>query len=35
LKAAFPDVLLYLTRVGSSLGTHAGPGGMGVAAREG
>jgi DegV family protein with EDD domain len=35
LKAAFPDVPLYLTRVGSSLGTHAGPGGMGVAAREG
>lgn len=35
LKAAFPDVPLYLTRVGSSLGTHAGPGGMGVAVREG
>ncbi len=35
LKAAFPDVPLYLTRVGSSLGTHAGPGGMGVAVMEG
>jgi DegV family protein with EDD domain len=35
LTAAFPDVPLYLTRVGSSLGTHAGPGGMGVAVREG
>jgi DegV family protein with EDD domain len=35
LKAAFPDVPLNLTRVGSSLGTHAGPGGMGVAVREG
>jgi DegV family protein with EDD domain len=35
LKATFPDVPLYLTRVGSSLGTHAGPGGMGVAVREG
>jgi DegV family protein with EDD domain len=35
LKAAFPDVPLYLTRVGSSLGTHAGPGGMGIAVREG
>jgi len=34
LKMAFPDVPLYLTRVGSSLGTHAGPGGMGVAVRE-
>jgi DegV family protein with EDD domain len=35
LKAAFPDVPLNLTRVGSSLGVHAGPGGMGVAVREG
>jgi DegV family protein with EDD domain len=35
LKAAFPDVPLYLTRVGSSLGTHAGPGGLGVGVREG
>jgi DegV family protein with EDD domain len=34
LKIAFPDVPSYLTRVGSSLGTHAGPGGMGVAVRE-
>ena len=35
IKAAFPDVPLYLTRVGSSLGTHAGPGGIGVALMEG
>ena len=35
LKAGFPDVHVSLTRVGSSLGTHAGPGGMGVAVREG
>jgi len=35
LKAAFPDVPVSLMRVGSSLGTHAGPGGMGVAVREG
>ena len=35
IKAAFPGVPLSLTRVGSSLGTHAGPGGMGVAVREG
>jgi DegV family protein with EDD domain len=35
LKAAFPGVPVSLTRVGSSLGTHAGPGGMGVAVREG
>jgi DegV family protein with EDD domain len=35
IKAGFPDVPLYLTRVGSSLGTHAGPGAMGVAVREG
>lgn len=34
LKALFPDVPLYLTRVGASLGTHAGPGAMGVAVRE-
>jgi DegV family protein with EDD domain len=34
LKALFPDVPLYLTRVGASLGTHAGPGGMGVGVRE-
>jgi DegV family protein with EDD domain len=35
LKAAFPDLPVSLIRVGSSLGTHAGPGGMGVAVREG
>jgi DegV family protein with EDD domain len=35
LKAAFPDATSYLTRVGPSLGTHAGPGAMGVAIREG
>jgi len=35
LKAAFPDAPVALARVGSSLGTHAGPGGMGVAVREG
>lgn len=26
IKAAFPEALIYLTRVGPSLGTHAGPG---------
>ena len=35
LTAAFPGVSVSLTRVGSSLGTHAGPGGMGVGVREG
>jgi fatty acid-binding protein DegV len=35
LKTAFPDLPVSLIRVGSSLGTHAGPGGMGVAVREG
>ncbi len=35
LKAAFPGVPVSLMRVGSSLGTHAGPGGMGIAVREG
>jgi len=35
LKAAFPGVPVSLTRVVSSLGTHAGPGGIGVAVREG
>ena len=35
IKAVYPDVPLSLTRVGSSLGTHAGPGAMGVAVREG
>jgi DegV family protein with EDD domain len=35
LKAGFPGVPVFLMRVGSSLGTHAGPGGMGIAVREG
>jgi len=35
LTAAFPGAPVSLMRVGSSLGTHAGPGGMGVAVREG
>jgi len=35
LTAAFPSVRVSLMRVGSSLGTHAGPGGMGIAVREG
>ena len=35
LKAAFPNATSYLTRVGPSLGTHAGPGAMGVAIWEG
>ncbi|UCG83137.1 MAG: DegV family protein [Dehalococcoidia bacterium] len=34
LKAAFPDATGYLSRVGPSLGTHAGPGAMGVAIWE-
>jgi fatty acid kinase fatty acid binding subunit len=34
IKLAFPGVPLYLTRVGPVLGTHAGPGAMGVAVRE-
>lgn len=34
LKQRFPDATSYLTRVGPSLGTHAGPGAMGVAIRE-
>ena len=34
LNTAFPDLPVSLIRVGSSLGTHAGPGGMGVAVRE-
>jgi len=35
VKALLPDVPLFITRVGSALGTHAGPGAMGVAVREG
>jgi DegV family protein with EDD domain len=34
LKEAFPEATSYLARVGPSLGTHAGPGAMGVAIRE-
>jgi len=34
VKAVFPNVPLYITRVGSALGTHAGPGAMGIAVRE-
>jgi DegV family protein with EDD domain len=35
LKKAFPDATGYLARVGPSLGTHAGPGAMGVVISEG
>jgi DegV family protein with EDD domain len=35
IKGALPDVPIHLTRVGASLGTHAGPGAMGVAVWEG
>jgi len=34
IKVNFPDIPLYFTRVGPVLGTHAGPGAMGVAVRE-
>jgi DegV family protein with EDD domain len=34
LRAEFPGISLYLTRIGPVLGTHAGPGAMGVAVRE-
>lgn len=34
IQAALPEVRMYVTRVGASLGTHAGPGAMGVAIRE-
>lgn len=34
LKDAFPDVPVYLTRCGASLGTHAGPGAIGLVVRE-
>jgi len=34
LKTAFPEATGYLARVGPSLGTHAGPGAMGVAIWE-
>ena len=33
LKAEFPDVPFYMTRIGPVLGTHAGPGELGVAVR--
>jgi DegV family protein with EDD domain len=34
IKAELPNIPLYLTRIGPVLGTHAGPGAMGVAVRE-
>ena len=34
IKSSHPDTPLYLTRIGPVLGTHAGPGAMGVAVRE-
>ena len=34
LRAEFPSVPLYLTRIGPVLGTHAGPGAMGAGVRE-
>ena len=34
ISALFPEAPLYLARIGPSLGTHAGPGAMGVALRE-
>ena len=34
VKEALPSVPLYITRVGSALGTHAGPGAMGIAVRS-
>ena len=34
IKSSHPDIPLYLTRLGPVLGTHAGPGAMGVAVRE-
>ena len=34
IKSSHPGIPLYLTRVGPVLGTHAGPGAMGVAVRE-
>jgi DegV family protein with EDD domain len=33
LRHAFPSAPIYVTRVGPSLGTHAGPGAMGVTVR--
>jgi len=34
LRAEFSNIPLYLTRIGPVLGTHAGPGAMGVGVRE-
>lgn len=34
MKALFPEAPIYLVRVGPALGSHAGPGAMGVAVRE-
>ena len=35
IEAAFPQAPVYVTRVGPALGTHAGPGAMGIVVREG
>jgi len=35
LRAAFPQAPVHVARVGPALGTHAGPGAMGVVVREG
>jgi DegV family protein with EDD domain len=34
LRSAFPGVAVHVARVGPALGTHAGPGAMGVVVRE-
>lgn len=34
IQEVFPEALIYLTRVGPSLGSHAGPGAMGMVVRE-
>ena len=34
IEAAFPQAPVYVTRVGPALGTHAGPGAMGIVVRE-
>ena len=34
IKSSHPGIPIYLTRIGPVLGTHAGPGAMGVAVRE-
>lgn len=35
IEAASPQAPVYVTRVGPALGTHAGPGAMGIVVREG